>query len=180
MDFFINGINAEPIIYISNSSGMPRSYSRVRWSQQEDETLIKHVSKNGTKKWKQIAIELKTKTAQQCRDHYFNVLDPNISNALWTDEEERILLSKYEQFGNHWTQIKKFLPGRTTNMIKNNLNLLLKKGSEKKINKDKENSDLYNPKTSNAKSESQKLFYFNIESLLNHTSNFALNSNSIK
>lgn len=175
MNHFINELNTE-----NNFIYMPKSYSRVKWTQEENDKLLRHVSKNGIKKWKQIATELKTKTAQQCRDHYNNVLDPSISNALWTEEEERILLLKYEQYGNHWTQIKNYLPGRTTNMIKNYLNILLKKGKKKIIKTDKDNTDLHNSKAIDTKAESKQFSFFNIESLLNHASNFDLNANSKK
>lgn len=183
MNYFIIGFSTENNFFRPNPSFMSRSYSRVRWTDEENEKLINHVTKNGPKKWKQIAIELKTKTAQQCRDHYNDVLDPDIKNALWTEEEEKILLLKYEQFGPHWAQIKTFLPGRTTGMIKNYMNLLLKKGTfqkEKKINIEAEISDLFETKPLDIEKETKEFSYFNVESLLNRPSNFHLNVNSVK
>lgn len=70
---------------------------------------------------------LKNKTGKQCRDHYVNCLDPKINNSLWTEEEEKILLLKYEEIGPHWSKIQKYLPGRTNLMVKNYINNVLKR-----------------------------------------------------
>ena len=105
----------------------PISNTRTRWTREEEDILISLVEKAGARRWNQIAAVLKTKTAKQCRDHYANCLDPGIKNSLWTVEEERILLMKYQEYGSHWSGIKKFLPGRTTSMIKNYITMLLKK-----------------------------------------------------
>lgn len=111
----------------SSAPSRPITCSRTRWTKEEEETLIKLVERAGARRWNQIASVLKTKTAKQCRDHYANCLDPEIKNSLWTVEEERVLLMKYQEYGTHWSGIKKFLPGRTTSMIKNYVTMLLKK-----------------------------------------------------
>ena len=101
--------------------------TRTRWTKEEERLLIQLVKRAGARRWNQIAAVLKTKTAKQCRDHYANCLDPEIKNSLWTVEEEQILLMKYQEYGSHWAGIKKFLPGRTTSMIKNYVTMLIKK-----------------------------------------------------
>lgn len=149
----------------SNSS---KTSTRTRWTKEEEEILIRLVSKAGARRWNQIASILKTKTAKQCRDHYANCLDPEIKNSLWTVEEEQILLEKYQEYGSHWSGIKKFLPGRTTSMIKNYVTMLLKKNEKglshefvkRKSNNDDNSSSSCN--NSNAGSD-------------NDDSNFALN-----
>ena len=119
----------------NDSSISPKSFTntRSRWTKDEEKKLINLVSVTGARGWNQIASLIKTKTAKQCRDHYANCLNPEIKNSLWTDEEEQILLSKYQEYGSHWSKIKKFLPGRTTAMIKNYVTMLLKK-NERKVN----------------------------------------------
>lgn len=101
--------------------------SRSKWTKEEEESLIRLVSITGAKGWNQIASLLKTKTAKQCRDHYANCLDPEIKTSLWTVEEEKILMSKFCEYGSQWSKIKRFLPGRTNSMIKNYVSMLLKK-----------------------------------------------------
>ena len=102
------------------------SSKKKYWTKEEDEMLIKLISINGPHRWKNIARIFQTKTAKQCRDHYFNCLDPKIKNSLWT-EEEKILLNKYEMYGTRWSKIKEFLPGRTTSTMKAYLKVLLQK-----------------------------------------------------
>ena len=152
----------------NDPSYIPRLHDLQFWTNEENEKIVNHVKLFGPRKWKKIACEIKTKSAQQCRDHYNDVLDPHIKNSIWTKEEEKILLLKYEQLGPHWSKIKTFLPGRTTENIKNYLNILLKKGSTQN-NEDKKiiNNDL----TNDFVRRSNNIFYYNIESLLNHHTN---------
>ncbi|KAK8836678.1 Myb- protein A [Tritrichomonas musculus] len=146
-----------------------RSCTRVQWTNEENEKIVNHVKRFGPKNWKHVAAQIRTKNAQQCRDHYNDVLDPQINNGIWTKEEERILLMKYEQLGPHWAKIKTFLPGRTTGNIKNYINILLKKRSFQ----NEENKKHHNTELSNDIEERNKDFsYHNVESLLNRPSNF--------
>ena len=101
--------------------------SQNRWTKEENELLLNIVKKVGPRKWKEISRIIKTKTGKQCRDHYVNCLDPKINNSLWTEEEEKILLLKYEEIGPHWSKIQKYLPGRTNLMVKNYINNVLKR-----------------------------------------------------
>lgn len=46
-------------------------------------------------------------------------LNPCIKHEPFSVEEERILIAKQREFGNKWSKIAAFLPGRTDNAIKN-------------------------------------------------------------
>ena len=153
----------------NNPSFIPRSCSRVQWTNEENEKIVNHVKVFGPRKWKKIACEIKTKSAQQCRDHYNDVLDPHIKNSIWTKEEEKILLLKYEQLGPRWSKIKVFLPGRTTGNIKNYLNILLKKGNTQN---NEDTINIKNDLTNDIVRRSNDISYYNIESLLNHNTKF--------
>ena len=145
-----------------------RPYSRVQWTKEENDIILNHVKKFGPRKWKTVADEIGTKNAQQCRDHYNDVLDPQIKNGIWTKEEEKNLLMKYEQLGPHWARIKAFLPGRTTGMIKNCINVLLRK----RRYQNEENKKHLNTKLSNKEEEKIDFSYHDIQFLLNHPSKF--------
>lgn len=121
--------NQEEKKIIDNAFIKPNT-SQNRWTKEEDEQLMQIVNRIGPKQWRQVASLMKTKTAKQCRDHYTNCLDPEIKSSYWSNEEEKILLSKYEQFGPRWSLIKNYLPGRTTLMIKNYVKMLLKKNGD--------------------------------------------------
>ena len=52
--------------------------------------------------------------------HY--VLDPNIKRTQWTEEEEDIIVTYHNQFGNKWSKIAKHLVGRSAEAIRNHWN----------------------------------------------------------
>jgi hypothetical protein len=54
-------------------------------------------------------------------------LDPTINKTEWTEDEARILFNWQAVYGNHWTEIARFLPGRTDNSVKNFFYTTLKK-----------------------------------------------------
>lgn len=120
-------------ISVNNQWFNQKRIKKTKWSKDEDESLLKLVKMYGPRKWNIISVFLGTKTAKQCRDHYMNYLNPSIKKTIWTDEEESILLLKYQQFGPKWSIIKQFFPGRTSAMIKNYTQILLKEFEKAKI-----------------------------------------------
>jgi hypothetical protein len=51
-------------------------------------------------------------------------LSPEVVREDWSAEEDLILVQKQAEFGNHWSKIKVFLPGRSGIAAKNRWNWL--------------------------------------------------------
>ncbi|XP_021904373.1 transcription factor MYB3R-2-like isoform X1 [Carica papaya] len=106
------------------------------WSIEEDNLIIKIVGEQGNKKWSEIAKHLPGRIGKQCRERWYNHLNPEIKRSAWTKEEEIILITAHREHGNKWAEIAKLLPGRyclgtsTENSIKNHWNCSVRKKAE--------------------------------------------------
>ena len=100
------------------------------WTEQEDKKLINLVEKYGAEKWSFISSHFPERIGKQCRERWFNHLCPTVNKTAWSKEEEWILFILHNKIGNKWSQLCKYLPGRTDNTIKNHWNSTMKKRIE--------------------------------------------------
>lgn len=92
------------------------------WQPEEDDEIRRCIA-NGITRWSEIAMRVPGRIGKQCRERWFNHLDPSIKHGEWTEEEDRLLIEGQRALGNKWSQIAKhYLPGRPENAVKNRWN----------------------------------------------------------
>jgi len=97
------------------------------WTKEEDDLLVTLVESYGAKCWSMIATHLNGRIGKQCRERWYNHLDPDIRKEPWTEEEDDVICNFYSEHGSKWSELSKILKGRPSNAIKNHWNSTLKK-----------------------------------------------------
>lgn len=82
------------------------------WKNSEDEILKAAVMKYGLNQWDRIASLLVRKSAKQCKQRWYEWLDPTIKKTEWTRDEDEKLLHLAKVFPQQWRTIAPIV-GRT-------------------------------------------------------------------
>jgi hypothetical protein len=101
--------------------------TKGQFTAEEDEMITTFVTQNGDRSWPKITEILPHRTTKQCRERWFNNLDPSVSKGPWTAEEDRVIFDAHARVGPKWAQIAQLIPGRSDNAIKNRWNASLSK-----------------------------------------------------
>ncbi|KAJ3429119.1 cell division cycle 5-like protein [Anaeramoeba flamelloides] len=82
------------------------------WRNSEDQILLVSVMKYGTNQWARISSLLVRKSAKQCKERWYNWLEPSIKKTEWTQEEDEKLLHLAKIMPTQWRTIAPII-GRT-------------------------------------------------------------------
>ena len=112
--------------------------SRQPWLPLEDDMLKSIIAAKGTRVWTAIAQKLNIQMHQgapirhgkQCRERWYNHLDPSIRKGSWSPREDLLVLEKQLELGNRWSDISKMLPGRNENSVKNRWKSMVRKAQK--------------------------------------------------
>src|SRR6056300_1433490 len=78
--------------------------------------------------------QTKGRIGKQCRERWHNHLNPAISKAPWSEDEDRTILTCHRDgTGGQWAKMSQLMVGRTDNAIKNHWNKSMKRKVEKYI-----------------------------------------------
>ncbi|OHS98566.1 Myb-like DNA-binding domain containing protein [Tritrichomonas foetus] len=86
--------------------------------------LRNSVKIHGTKNWTAVSTLVPGRNPKQCRERWTAQLDPALTRDDWTPQEDATLLHIHKLHGNAWAKIASFLPGRSSNAVKNRFNWL--------------------------------------------------------
>ncbi|KAI3882472.1 hypothetical protein MKW92_032370 [Papaver armeniacum] len=90
------------------------------WTPEEDIILASYIQGHGAWKWRSVPTNTGLqRCCKSCRSSWANYLRPGIKRRNFTELEEKMIISLQSFFGNKWTTIASYLPGRTDNDIKN-------------------------------------------------------------
>ncbi|KAI3462367.1 hypothetical protein Pfo_019030 [Paulownia fortunei] len=102
-----------------------RSWNKWHWTRKEDELLTELVKRHGPGNWNYIADHIRGRTGMSCRLRWVNHLNPKVDKTPFSEEEQGRLLELHRDFGNKWSAIVSFFPGRTDNQLKNQYHALV-------------------------------------------------------
>ena len=102
------------------------------WKNAEDEILKAAVMKYGLNQWARISSLLVKKSSKQCKERWYNWLDPKLKKTEWTKEEDEQLITLVKMFPCQWKTIAPFL-GRSAHMCIEHFQELLDKAENRQV-----------------------------------------------
>jgi len=90
------------------------------WTSEEDKMLINYVNYYGAHDFSECSKIIHGRNNKQCRERWFNVLNPKVIKGEWSLEEDYLIFRLYTKFGGKWIKFIPLFNGlRAENSIKN-------------------------------------------------------------
>lgn len=90
------------------------------WTEEEDKMLINYVNFHGTNNFADCSRIIKGRNNKQCRERWFNVLNPRVLKGEWSLDEDYLIFRLFTKFGGKWIKFTPLFNGlRAENSIKN-------------------------------------------------------------
>ncbi|KAL8038513.1 hypothetical protein ABFX02_11G112400 [Erythranthe guttata] len=90
------------------------------WTPVEDKLLIEYVTQYGEGRWSSVSkCTGLNRSGKSCRLRWVNYLRPGLKKGQLSPQEQGIIIELHSIWGNKWSTIARYLPGRTDNEIKN-------------------------------------------------------------
>ncbi|KAL4340803.1 hypothetical protein GQ457_08G015150 [Hibiscus cannabinus] len=101
--------------------GAPKqAWKKGPWTPEEDTLLTEYVNFHGEGRWSSVSRSTGlNRSGKSCRLRWVNYLRPGLKRGHITPQEEGIIAELHALWGNKWSTIARYLPGRTDNEIKN-------------------------------------------------------------
>ncbi|XP_010029405.2 MYB-like transcription factor EOBII [Eucalyptus grandis] len=100
--------------------GQEQGWRKGPWTPEEDKLLSEYVGLHGEGRWSSVGRSAGlNRSGKSCRLRWVNYLRPGLKRGQITPQEEGIIIELHALWGNKWSTIARYLPGRTDNEIKN-------------------------------------------------------------
>ncbi|KAI5082967.1 hypothetical protein GOP47_0002710 [Adiantum capillus-veneris] len=101
---------------------------KVLWSPDEDERLVRCITKYVHGSWTDIARKAGLdRCGKSCRRRWLNHLRPDLKHGKFSLDEINLIVELHDVLGNRWSDIASHLEGRTDNDVKNLWNTQIKR-----------------------------------------------------
>ena len=101
----------------------------VKFTKEEDNKLEYAIKVFGLNNWSYVAKAIGTKTVRQCRERWYNQLNPQLTKGRWTPQEDILLIQKYQELGPKWVLLAKYITNKSPVSIKLRWKRLSKKSN---------------------------------------------------